>query len=137
MFLLIRTTYNFIGSISVGNGLWMIFSATSWYQYMPVAASDTGPMNAHFVHDVGLAFLLAGAGAIWCAYKMEGCFPIHLFTTLFIAGHAIIHVVEISIGDLPSSHWLIDFPLIFLPALILILITPYSYKAGQGNHANG
>ena len=120
---LLKSAYNILGSISIGNGLWMLFFAASWYKNIPAGIEDTGPLNTHFVHDIGLVYFLVGVGAIWCAMNLEKCFPIHLTLTLFVAGHALIHIVEILVGLLPPSHWLIDFPLIFLPAILLIGLT--------------
>lgn len=126
--LVLKSTYNILGAISIGNGVWMMLSASTWFNEMPVAADDTGPFNAHFVHDVGLVYLLVGAGAFWCAYKLKKCAEVHFGITLFMVGHALIHIVEILLEDLPSSHWLIDFPLVTLPAMILIGLTPTILK---------
>lgn len=126
--MLLKSIYNLLGAVCVGNGFWMLASASSWFQNMPLAIEDTGPFNAHFVHDLGLVFLLSGIGLFWCAYKINDSFIVHLGVTLFITGHALIHVVEILLGLLPPEHWWIDFPLITLPAIILILLGPISFK---------
>ena len=121
---IIKSIYNVLGGISLGNGLWMLISASSWFTIMPIAAEDTGPLNSHFVHDVGLVYILIGVGAFWCGHKLREATEIHLAITLFMGGHALIHVMEIFWGDLPSNHLLIDFPLVTLPALILMGLTP-------------
>lgn len=121
---LIKSIYNTLGAISVGNGIWMLLSASTWFSTMPVDAADTGPLNPHFIHDVGLIYLLVGLGAFWCGYKLNNCIEVHLGITLFMAGHALIHMIEILTGVLPPSHWLVDFPLITLPAILLIGLTP-------------
>lgn len=126
--ILLKSTYNILGAISVGNGAWMILSASTWFNKMPISAEDTGPLNTHFVHDVGLVYLLVGIGAFWCAYKLKKCIEVHLGITLFMGGHAIIHLVETILGDLPLNHFLIDFPLVTLPAMILIGLTPTILK---------
>lgn len=130
----VKSIYNILGGISLGNGLWMLISASSWFTIMPVGAEDTGPINSHFIHDVGLVYILIGIGAFWCGYKLKEAVEIHLAITLFMGGHALIHVYEILSGSLPTNHWLIDFPLVSLPALILIGLTPIMlhYKV---NHA--
>ena len=120
----LRSTYNLLGAISCGNGLWMMLSESTWFAHMPVAAIDTGPLNSHFVHDVGLMYVLSALGAFWCGYKLKNCFEIHLWITLFLTGHALIHITEILNGSLPPSHWLIDFPLVTFPAIVLLCLTP-------------
>ena len=122
--LILKSTYNILGGISIGNGIWMIVSASSWFANMPIAAEDTGPLNSHFVHDVGLVYLLTGLGAFWCGHKLYKCLEVHIVITLFMGGHALIHIVEILLGHLPKSHWLIDFPLVTFPAIILIGLIP-------------
>jgi hypothetical protein len=75
------------------------------------------------VHDLGVVFVIVGLGAIWCARNLARAWPVHIGVTLFYVGHALVHVVEISGGALPPAHWLIDAPLTFLPALVLIAIS--------------
>lgn len=132
----LKSIYNILGSICIGNALWMLFSASSWFQKMPIAAEDTGPLNTHFVHDVGWVYLLTGMGALWCAKQLNKCFQVHLGITLFLAGHACIHIFEILTGALPTSHWLIDFPLVTLPAILLLFITPALFKINKLAHDN-
>jgi len=98
---------------------------------MPISAQDTGPLNAHFVHDLGLVFFMAGMGALYCGYKPKESLPIHFIVTFFLGGHALIHIIEILNGTLPESHWVIDFPLITLPALFLLGITPIITKLNR------
>ena len=126
--LILKSTYNILGAISTGNGIWMMLSDSTWFSHMPVGAEDTGSFNAHFVHDVGLIYLLVGIGAFWCANKLKKCIEVHLGITLFMGGHALIHIGEILLGDLPTNHLLIDFPLLTLPAMILIGLTPTIIK---------
>lgn len=106
--------------VSLGNGIWMVLHAWSWFEWIP-GVSDTGAANAHFIHDVGIAFVVCALGLFWCAKNLAQARPVYLGVTLFIAGHALGHVVEILAGLLPHSHWLIDIPLVFLPAILLVL----------------
>jgi hypothetical protein len=129
--LILKSTYNILGAISTSNGLWMIISASSWFTNMPVGAKDTGPLNPHFVHDVGLVYLLTGLGAFWCGYKLYKCLEVHIGITLFMGGHTLIHFVEILLGNLPKNHWLIDFPLVTFPAIILIVLIPTMLKRNK------
>ena len=126
--IILRSIYNLLGAISIGNGLWMLVSASTWFNRMPVAATDTGPLNSHFVHDVGLVYILTGIGGFFCGYKLKNCFEVHLSISFFFVGHALIHIIEILIGALPANHWLIDFPLVTFPALVLIGLTPIMLK---------
>lgn len=105
--------------VSLANGIWMMLHAWSWFEWIP-GVTDTGTANAHFIHDVGIAFVVCALGLFWCARNLAQARPVYLGITLFIAGHALGHVVEILTGLLPHSHWLIDIPLVFLPAVLLV-----------------
>jgi len=120
----LKSLLNLLGASNAGNGLWMLFFAKNWYDNIPVAIHDTGPLNTHFVHDIGLVYLIAGLALLWCANNMERSLRVYLGVMLFFAGHASIHIVEIILGLLPPSHWWIDFPLVFVPAMVLIALLP-------------
>ncbi len=128
----LKIVLNFFGASNVGNGLWMLFFVDNWFTTLP-GVHDTGPINRHFIHDVGLVYLLAGLALIWCATHIKTTKYLYLAVMLFFVGHAGIHVVEILIGLLPPSHWLIDLPLIFVPAAILVALTPSVLKANITN----
>ena len=114
--------------VSVINGIWMLFFPMSWYSYFPAAIPHTGPFNSHFVRDLGVTYLVVALGFGWCAANLERSRPVHLGLTIFFAGHALIHLVELLTGHLPPSHWLIDTPVVFVPALILIALSTHSIR---------
>ncbi len=130
---LLKAFYNFTGAVNIGNGLWMLLFAENWYLNLPAAIEDTGPLNTHFVHDIGLVYCIVGIAAFYCAARVHHCKAVHIGMSLFIVGHALIHVVEILIGLLPPSHWLIDLPLLFVPAMLMLAITPYVLSIQKSN----
>ena len=53
------------------------------------------------------------------------------FATIFFVLHAAIHVLDLLAGHIPASHWLIDMPGVFLPALLLaVLCLPRYWPPG-------
>jgi hypothetical protein len=114
--------YYLLAAGSAANGLWMLVAPVGWFTGVPAAVTDTGPVNVHFVHDLGVVFLIAALAAFWCARQPSPRNPAHVGLTLFYSGHALVHVAEILAGRLPPSHWWIDAPLVFLPAVLLIAI---------------
>jgi hypothetical protein len=36
--------------------------------------------------------------------------------------HALVHVTDTLAGRLPASHWAIDFPGVYLPAILLLVL---------------
>ncbi len=114
--------YRLLGIGSLANGMWMLLGPAGWCTGVPAAVTDTGPVNIHFVLDLGVVFIIAGLGATWCARNPDEAGPVHWGLTLFFSGHALVHVAEIVTGRLPAAHWWIDAPLVFLPAVLLLAI---------------
>lgn len=110
-----------MGAVSLANGAWMLAHAWSWFTWLP-GVMDTGAVNAHFIHDVGIAYAVCGAGLLWCARNLGAARPVFIGVTLFFVGHALGHVAEILAGMLPPRHWWVDLPLVFAPALALGLL---------------
>ncbi len=125
---MLKLLYVAFGILSLFNGSWMLLFPQSWYRDLPAAVPHTGPFNAHFVRDLGVAFLVTGVAFAWSARNIDRSYPIHIGLTLFFTGHALIHLLDIASGHLPSSHWLIDLPGVFVPALIMIILAVPSIR---------
>jgi hypothetical protein len=93
---------------------------------------DTGPLNLHFVRDIGCAFLSSGIALVWAAATSDArvrlvCVVLAL---LFVGGHAAVHLFDLSRGALAARHWLLDLPGVFAPALILgVLVVHFGRQA--------
>jgi hypothetical protein len=114
-----RAVFWIAGALSAANGLWMLASPVSWYHELPAAVPDTGPLNLHFVRDIGAAFLTFGVAFLVAAPRAERHRGVLLTATLFYALHALVHVADLAGGRLDAEHWLIDLPGVFLPAAVL------------------
>jgi len=53
------------------NGLAMLVVPANWYAMVP-GVVDTGPFNVHFVRDIGIAYVVAGAALVWFAKAAYG-----------------------------------------------------------------
>jgi len=53
-----------LGLIAIG--LTMLAVPDAWYAFVP-GVPETGPLNPHFVRDIGAAYLVAGATLVWFA----------------------------------------------------------------------
>jgi hypothetical protein len=115
---------------NLANGAWMLFDPAGWYAGLPAAVPDTGPLNPHFVRDVGGAFAVMGIGLAWAAFRPAARVPILAGVTLFYLMHALVHVTDTLAGRLPASHWAIDFPGVYLPALLLLAVTVMIARGG-------
>jgi hypothetical protein len=88
----------------------MLLSPLSWYEKFPAEIPHTGPLNAHFVRDLGVVYLVVALAFAWAARNVERSRFVHFALTVFFVGHAVIHFAEIAAGRLPHAHWLIDMP---------------------------
>ena len=126
---MLKLFYLFGCVMSLFNGAWMLLFPLSWYTDLPAGVPHTGPFNAHFVRDLGVAFLTTGVAFAWSARNIDRAYPVHIGLTLFFTGHALIHLLDITTGHLPSTHWLIDLPGVFVPALIMIVLAIPSIRS--------
>ena len=108
-----------LGVVSVGNALWMLAGPMHWYHELPAGVPDTGPFNAHFVRDIGCAFVAIGAALLWAARAPQVRAPLVAIAALFYVAHAALHVFDTLSGALDADHWALDLPGVYLPALLL------------------
>jgi len=101
----------------IGNGLAMLFAGRWWYGVVP-GAPTTGPFNAHFVKDIGAAYLVCGAALAAFAWRSAPALPALAAAAAFLALHAAIHVVDAIASPICGQALARDFPGVFLPALI-------------------
>ena len=48
----------FFAAGNLVNAVWMLASPAHWYLNLPANIPGTGPLNEHFVRDIGCIFLL-------------------------------------------------------------------------------
>lgn len=115
-----------LGFFALGNlfnALWMLGFPVHWYLNLPAGVPDFGPLNEHFVRDIGCIYFLMGAalalGAFVPRWRVAAC----AVTTLFYVLHAVVHVVDTMRGLVGPEHWAIDTPGIYVPAAILVGVT--------------
>ena len=114
-----RLIFWLLGAFNLANGLWMLLAPQSWYLHLPAAVPDTGPLNVHFVRDIGAAFSTIGIAFCVAALYAPARRGVLWAATVFFVLHAAIHVADVATGRLHHDHWLIDLPGVFLPAIIL------------------
>jgi hypothetical protein len=101
----------------------MLANPAHWYATLPAAVPDFGPLNEHFVRDIGSAFTMLGVALVWGALRSAVRVPVLVLVTLFSALHALVHVYDTGRGLVGPEHWGIDFPAIYLPTAVLIVLT--------------
>lgn len=108
---------------NLANGAWMLADPAHWYENLPAAVPDFGPLNEHFVRDIGCTFTLLGIGLAIAAFVPRWRFVASAAAAGFYGLHALVHVLDTLRGLVGPEHWRIDFSGVYLPALILIGVT--------------
>jgi uncharacterized protein DUF4345 len=111
------------GLLNLANGFWMLVAPASWYHGLPAAVPDTGPLNLHFVRDIGAAFVTIGVALCVAAPGARRHPAVLRATALFYGLHALVHVADLCGGRLAPAHWAVDFPGVFLPAIVLAVLS--------------
>jgi hypothetical protein len=108
---------------NLANGLWMLADPPGWYATLPAAVPDFGPLNEHFVRDIGATFTMLGLGCAWATVRRSVRLPVLVLLTLFYGLHALVHVYDTGRGLVGPEHWSIDFPAVYLPSIFLAVLT--------------
>jgi hypothetical protein len=117
-----RRLFWLLGIVNVAHGLWMLWAPEAWYHHLPAGVPDTGPLNVHFVRDIGAAFTTIGVALCVAAPRPGARRGVLLGVTLFFVLHALVHVADLATGRLHADHWLVDLPGVFLPAVLLLVL---------------
>jgi len=109
-----------LGVGMLANGIWMLVDPGNWYRDLPAGVPDFGPLNIHFVRDIGCAFVTVGVALVWGARRPALRLSLTLIATLFLVAHAVLHVHDSLRGVVESDHWWLDVPGVYAPALLLV-----------------
>jgi hypothetical protein len=104
-----------------GNGLFMLGSPRAWYFAVPGVVT-TGPLNEHFVRDIGCAYLITAIGLAWRAVQPSVGSPAALLGALFLLLHAGVHIAETLLGICGVDALLRDLPGVVMPAFIALAL---------------
>ena len=108
-----------VGAGSLANGVFMLVDPGRWYTDLPAAVPDFGPLNEHFVRDIGCAFTTVGVALAWAAFVPRFRPPLVAMAAVFFVAHAVLHVFDTARGAVDARHWWLDLPGVYLPALLL------------------
>ena len=101
-----RISAGLLGGLHLLSGLYMLIAGERWYMTTTGVAA-TGPYNAHFVADVGVAFIAAGLALLARSWRPR-YWPAAVAGSAFLVFHALIHVVEFAHhpNDLKSTLYI-------------------------------
>lgn len=111
----------FLSGVSGANGVLMVILPQPWYLCI-VNPARVAAYNAHFVTDVGTAYISIGAALLWAAMRPRHAYPLIGIWLLFSLLHAVHHVYEYAGFGIPTRHVLIELAGIWGPVALLGLL---------------
>ncbi|WP_018237186.1 hypothetical protein [Ensifer sp. BR816] len=103
------------------NGILMLVAPELWFHTVP-DVDQIGPFNAHFVRDIGLGFVAAASVLAVAAWR-GGRGTVLWSATIFLAGHAGLHLIEMAQHGIALSAALRDGLLIVVPGLMPLVLS--------------
>jgi len=100
---MVRILLILLGAFHILNGAFMLLAPGLWYTMVP-GVIDTGPLNQHFVYDVGMAFIASGAMLVLGARRGRAAAILACAGATWPALHALIHVVGWLTMGFPSQE---------------------------------
>lgn len=117
---------------NLGNGLWMLANPAHWYINLPANVPGSGPLNEHFVRDIGCIFLLMGIALAIAVFRRNARLPAMLLTTAFYGAHALVHVYDSARDLFPPGQWKYDLGPVYGTTALLIILTLWLARAQPG-----
>ena len=119
-----------LGVASLANGVFMLVAPEDWYFAVP-GVTTTGPFNQHFIRDIGLIFLLLGAGLLIGAARPRVRPLLWTAAAVWLSGHALFHFWEVAVGICSASAIPRDFPAVTLPAILTSLLALWAFREAR------
>ena len=102
------------------NGLFMLATPFGWYEFVDTVKA-TGPANAHFIRDIGIAYLVSGGLIAFAAPNPAMRWGSALTGGLWLGAHGVLHIYEVLAGICgPDIFWR-DAPGVLGPPLLLLI----------------
>lgn len=117
---LLKFAFGLGGSMALATGVWMLAAPATWFEVFPGSIGDTGPMNTHFVRDLGGWNVALGVLLLFALTNPVRFGGVALIVSAVgLGSHAVTHVTDIIAGRLPAEHWVVDTPLVFGPFIVV------------------
>ena len=101
-------------------GAWLLVAPQSFYATIPGVA-EIGPMNAHLLRDVGIAYAVLALGSGFAVTSLSRAVFATSTSALYLGGHAASHLImELANGNERVAR--AEAAGIFLPAILAITI---------------
>ena len=121
--------------VAIANGGFMLADPLEWYVFLPTVIT-TGPPNAHFIRDIGLAYLGSGLILLYAAAHPVLRWRAALVGGLWLTLHGLLHIYEVIAGICgPATFWadapgVVGHPLLVIAALAILFARQRIAPAG-------
>jgi hypothetical protein len=122
----------FFALSNLGNGLWMLVDPVHWYWNLPANVPGSGPLNEHFVRDIGCVFTLIGVALALAFFRPRLRAGAMLFASGFYVAHALVHVLDSVRGLFGPGQWRFDLGPVYGATLLLVVLTWILLRAERG-----
>jgi uncharacterized membrane protein len=123
-----------LGILSLINGSEMFFFPSRWFFKLVPGVPDTGPFNAHLVADGGAFNLALGVGLLIAARDPARHWAVLMTAALAGVIHSALHLWSHETGILPFNHMATEAFGIYVPALILTVLSYLGWRASSARH---
>jgi hypothetical protein len=106
----------------------MLIAPEHWYFNLPAGVPVYGPLNYHFIRDIGCIFFLLGIGLIFAAFYLSYRLPLFTMNTGFYFLHMLVHIHEVVSGRIRLSMFWVDLPGVYIPAIIFLILNIFMIK---------
>lgn len=113
----------FFAAGNLTNAAWMLASPAHWYLNLPANIPGSGPLNEHFVRDIGCIFFLLGIALAIGTFVRAVRLPSMILASAYSLLHALVHVYDSARGLFEPGHWRVDVVPIYLTTLLLLWLT--------------
>ena len=104
---------------AIANGIFMLVKPLDWYVFVPTVVT-TGPPNAHFIRDIGLAYVGSGLILLYAAADPARRWRAAIVGGLWLTLHGLLHIYEVAAGICgPATFWADAPAVIGQPALVI------------------
>ena len=129
--------FGFFAAGNLANGFWMLADPAHWYVNLPANVPGTGPLNEHFIRDIGCIFSLIGIALAVAAFKPRFRLTALLLATGFYVAHALVHVYDSARDYLPEGQWRYDIGPVYGTAALLVVLTVWLARTQGQSSSRG
>lgn len=121
--MLARLIIALIALAYTANGTHMLADPAGWHAAVPGVVAS-GPLNSHFVRDIGFAYLLSGIAGAMALRDWTRAQPWLLAAVAWPAAHAGLHCIEWAMHSVPGGAAFVAEGLgVIVPALLGLAVT--------------